>query len=185
MMKRIVLAQIATDAKVEGDHCGARIAKVIVDEGHHRDHLGASMLGLAEVMLTAGTPWPHRTRTAALCSDDGWLEAVRWPGVAAIGTVVRTREMMPKTTIETVHYRLTVASPELFKDVVRPHWGVRQQLSWHLDLVTKGDQDRSRLGHAPQDHAVLRHMALNGMQEHGTTSSRRSKVECAGRIAGS
>jgi hypothetical protein len=42
------------------------------------------------------------------------------------------------------------------------------------------DQDRSRLGHAPENLAVLRHMALNVMQKDGTKGSLRGKFKRAG-----
>ena len=42
------------------------------------------------------------------------------------------------------------------------------------------DQDRSRLGHAPENLAVLRHMALNVMQKDGNKSSLRGKSKRAG-----
>ena len=42
------------------------------------------------------------------------------------------------------------------------------------------DQDRSRLGHAPENLAVLRHMALNVMQKDPTKGSLRGKFKRAG-----
>jgi hypothetical protein len=42
------------------------------------------------------------------------------------------------------------------------------------------DQDRSRLGHAPENLAVLRHMALNVMQKDPTKASLRGKFKRAG-----
>ena len=65
------------------------------------------------------------TRTASICSDIGWLDDHRWPGLAAIGKVVRTRETAAKTTTQTAYYLLSAAlSPERFNDVVRSHWRV-------------------------------------------------------------
>ncbi len=122
------------------------------------------------------------TRDATVCTDIGWLqEAHRWPGLAAIGRVVRTRESAGKTTTETAYYLLSTAvSPERFNDVVRAHWGIENQLHWRLDVVMNEDQDRSRLGHAPQNLAVLRHMALNVMQKDPTKASLRGKFKRAG-----
>ena len=121
------------------------------------------------------------TRTATVCSDIGWLDGHRWPGLAAIGKVVRTRETAAKITTETAYYLLsTDLSPERFNEVVRSHWGVENQLHWRLDVVMNEDQDRSRLGHAPENLAVLRHMALNVMQKDGTKGSLRGKFKRAG-----
>src|SRR5208283_2826845 len=90
----------------------------------------------------------------------------RWPGLAAIGKVVRVRETATKTTTETAYYLLSTAlSGERFNDVVRSHWGIENCLHWRLDVVMNEDQDRSRLGNGPNNLAVLRHMALNVMQK--------------------
>jgi len=94
---------------------------------------------------------------------------------------VRTRETKARTTTETAYYLLSSAlSPERFNDVVRSHWGVENQLHWRLDVVMNEDQDRSRLGHAPENLAVLRHMALNIMQKDPNKASLRSKFKRAG-----
>ena len=53
-------------------------------------------------------------------------------------------------------------------------------LGRYLDVVMNEDQDRSRLGHAPENLAVLRHMALNVMQKDGTKGSLRGKFKRAG-----
>jgi hypothetical protein len=57
---------------------------------------------------------------------------------------------------------------------------VENRLHWRLDVVMNEDQDRSRLGHAPENLAVLRHMALNVMQKDGTKGSLRGKFKRAG-----
>ena len=41
------------------------------------------------------------------------------------------------------------------------------------------DQDRTRLGHGPQNLAVLRHMALNAMQQEPSKDSLRGKLQQA------
>lgn len=54
------------------------------------------------------------------------------------------------------------------------------RLHWRLDVVMNEDQDRSRLGNAPHNLAVLRHMALNVMQKDGEKGSLRGKIKRAG-----
>ena len=115
-------------------------------------------------------------------TDIDWLqENHRWPGLAAIGKVVHTRETAAKTTTETAYYLLSTAlSGERFNEVVRSHWGVENRLHWRPDVVMNEDQDRNRLGNSPHNHAILRHMALNVMQKDGTKGSLRSKFKRAG-----
>jgi len=106
------------------------------------------------------------TRTAMVSSEINWLQKDhQWPGLAAIGKVVRVREASDKTSIETAYYLLSTAlSAERFNEVVRQHWGVENRLHWRLASSMNEDQDRTRLGHGPHNLAVLRHMAINAMQ---------------------
>lgn len=122
------------------------------------------------------------TRTATVSTDIGWLqEDHRWPGLTAIGKVVRIRETAAKTTTETAYYLLSSAlSPDRLNEVVRSHWAVENQLHWRLDVVMNEDQDRTRLGNGPNNLAVLRHMALNVMQKDAPKGSLRGKFKRAG-----
>jgi predicted transposase YbfD/YdcC len=122
------------------------------------------------------------TRTATVSTDIAWLQdAHRWPGLQAIGKVDRIRETPARTTIETAYYLLsTVLSVERFNEVTRQHWGIENRLHWRLDVVMNEDQDRTRLGNAPQNLAVLRHMALNVIQKERSKGSLRGKLKRAG-----
>lgn len=219
--QRLVLAQIATDAKsneitavpkllemltlkgtiVTADalNCQRAIAQQIVDQGGdyalalkgnqetlHRDVVlflddPASKTNKAAPVVDAD----HgriETRTAMVSTDVAWLrETHRWPGLNAVGKVERTREIDGKISCETAYYLLSAPlSPERLNEVVRAHWGVENQLHWRLDVVMNEDQDRSRLGNAPHNFAVLRHMALNVMQKDGEKGSLRGKIKRAG-----
>ncbi len=219
--QRLVLAQVATDAKsneitavpallkllslkgtiVTADalNCQRVIAQQIVDQGGdyalalkgnqgtlHDDVVRflndpASKITTAEPAVDAD----HgriETRTATVSTDIGWLQdGHRWPGLKAIGRVDRIRETAAKTTTETAYYLLSTAlSPDRFNEVVRSHWGIENRLHWQLDVVMNEDQDRTRLGHGPENLAVLRHMALNVMQKDPNKGSLRGKFKRAG-----
>ena len=122
------------------------------------------------------------TRTAMVSTDIGWLqEAHRWPGLAAIGKVIRTRETPSKTTTETAYYLLSSAfSAEHFNQIVRSHWGIENRLHWWLDVVMNEDQDRSRMDNSPHKLAILRHIGLNLMQKDTAKGSLRGKLKRAG-----
>ena len=147
---------------------------------------GSSMIGRAR----SGTAKPvvdadHgriETRTATVSTDINWLqEDHHWPGLAAIGKVMRIRETPGKTTTETAYYLISTAlSSECFNEVVRFHWGVENRLHWRLDVVMNEDQARNRLGNGPHNLALLRHMALNVMQKDATKGSFRGKLKRAG-----
>ena len=122
------------------------------------------------------------TRIASVCADIAVLKEVhRWPGLAAIGKVVRSREIAAKTSTETAYYVLSKdLTPERFNEVVRSHWGVENRLHWRLDVVMNEDQSRTRLGNGPHNMAVLRHLALNVMQKDPSKGSLRGKFKRAG-----
>jgi predicted transposase YbfD/YdcC len=219
--QRLVLAQIATDAKsneitavpkllrmlslkgtivtTDALNCQRSIAEQIVDQGGdyvlalkgnqgtlHDDVI--TYLDDPAAKVTAAAPTVDadhgriETRTATVSTDIAWLrDDHQWPGLAAIGKVVRVRETPAKTTTETAYYLLsTPLSAERLNEVVRSHWGVENRLHWRLDVVMNEDQDRNRLGNGPENLAVLRHMAMNVMQEDATKGSLRGKLKRAG-----
>jgi predicted transposase YbfD/YdcC len=122
------------------------------------------------------------TCTVTVSTDVGWVqEDHHWPGLAAVGKVVHVRETPDKTTTETAYYLISTAlSNERFNEVVRFHWGVENCLHWRLDVVMNEDQARNRLANGPHNLAVLRHMALNVMQQDASKGSFRGKLKRAG-----
>jgi predicted transposase YbfD/YdcC len=122
------------------------------------------------------------TRTATVSSAIDWLqEDHRWPGLKAIGKIVRTRETATKTTSETAYYLLSAPlAAERFGHVARAHWGVENRLHWMLDVTMNEDQARNRLDNGPHNLAVLRHMALNILNARKSKISNRRKIKRAG-----
>lgn len=122
-------------------------------------------------------PWPAR----GISDDIAWLkERHQWPGLEAIGKVIRSRQTEGKTTRETAYYLLSAKlSVERFAEVVRAHWGVENRLHWYLDVVMNEDQARSRMDNAPENLAVLRHMALNIMRKDTSKGSLRVRFNRA------
>jgi predicted transposase YbfD/YdcC len=122
------------------------------------------------------------TRVSMVSSDIGWLQSDhQWPGLQAIGKVMRTRKTAKKTTTETAYYLLSTAlPPERFGEVVRAHWGVENSLHWVLDVVMNEDQARNRLDNGPENLAMLRHMALNLVTKEKSKISKRRKFLKAG-----
>ena len=218
--QRMVLAQVATDAKsneitavpallkmlklkgtiVTADalNCQRAIAEQIVDQGgnyclalkgnqgtlHDDVSLFFDDPKSETAMMKPVIDGDHgrvETRTAAVATAIGWLAHHGWPGLHAIGRVVRRREIGQKITTETAYYLLSCPlSPERLNEVARLHWGIENRLHWRLDVVMNEDQDRTRLGNGPHNIAVLRHMALNTMQKEGSKGSLRGKFKRAG-----
>lgn len=118
------------------------------------------------------------TRTSLVSSDIEWLqEQHAWPGLMAIGKVVRTREIGTQTSTETAYYLLSTAlSAARFGEVARAHWGVENGLHWVLDVTMNEDQARNHKDHGPQNIALLRRLALNLAKLEGSRASLKSKL---------
>ena len=98
------------------------------------------------------------TRVATVTSDIAWLQHDhKWPGLACIGKVTRTRETRKGKTVETAYYLISAKlSAGRFNKVARSHWGIEDRLHWRLDVIMNEGQDRNRMDNSPYNHAILR-----------------------------
>ncbi|WP_442940177.1 ISAs1 family transposase [Nostoc sp.] len=53
------------------------------------------------------------------------------------------------------------SNAEQFGKSVRSHWGIENSLHWLLDVALREDDCRIRKDNAPQNFAILRHIAVN------------------------
>jgi predicted transposase YbfD/YdcC len=120
------------------------------------------------------------TRTAYVISNPEVVaylnEGQRWRDLASVALIEAQRTVNGTTTIEQRYYllnqRLAAAT---VNDLVRTHWGIENQVHWVLDVVFHEDASRIRNGHAPQNMAVVRHMALNFLRQEPSKGSLKSK----------
>ena len=90
-----------------------------------------------------------------------------WPGLASIACVERVREVIGgKSSTERSYYISSIrrADAPTFANAIRGHWGIENQLHWHLDVSFGEDACRIRTGHAAENFSRLRRIALNQLQ---------------------
>jgi predicted transposase YbfD/YdcC len=110
------------------------------------------------------------TRQAWVVTDIDWLEEKKeWCGLRSLGIVDSTVEAAGKVTQERRYFISSLlCSAKDFSAAVRNHWGVESALHWTLDVTFREDASRIRKGHAPENFAMLRHIALNLLQSTKT-----------------
>jgi predicted transposase YbfD/YdcC len=105
-----------------------------------------------------------------------------WKGLKSIGMTRSDREVQGKSQQEIRYYIISRTNDVYtFGYAVRTHWSIENNLHWLLDVAFGEDDSRIHKDHAPQNMAVMRHMALNLLQQDQThTGSIRTKRLCAG-----
>jgi predicted transposase YbfD/YdcC len=113
-------------------------------------------------------------------SDISWLdENGRWRGLQSICAVESERHIGDEIHREVRHFIGSIpADPKLWADTVRAHWAIENTLHWRLDVAFREDESRVRKGHADENLAILRHVALNLLTQEksnkrGTQTKRR------------
>jgi predicted transposase YbfD/YdcC len=127
-------------------------------------------------------------RRHSVCHDVAWLFSDRrypdqpaFPGLAMIGMVESETERGGRIERERRYYlgsaKLDAAT---FARAVRAHWGIENRLHWTLDVIFRDDLARLRTGHAPENMAVVKHMALNLLHQAKPTTSLKNRRKLAG-----
>jgi predicted transposase YbfD/YdcC len=85
-----------------------------------------------------------------------------WKNVSTLIKIDASREIKGILHQETRYYISdeTVSNPSYYLSLSRGHWGIENQLHWHLDVTFKEDACRVREGNAPVNLSTLRKFAL-------------------------
>ena len=102
---------------------------------------------------------------------DWFRERGEWAGLTSVGMVEATREVDGKTSREVRYFISSLAADDAkkFARAVRGHWSVENNLHWVLDVAFDEDRSRVRKDNAPENMAMLRHVALNLLKADTST----------------
>ncbi len=129
-----------------------------VDKGH----------GRVEIRQCYALTDPHAFQ--ALAYYDGWA------GLQSIAMVYRERRLVDRTQAETAYFLSSLpADAERILDATRAHWAVENTFHWTLDVTFAEDASRVRLDNAPENFAILRHVAFNLLKRHPSKASLKRK----------
>jgi hypothetical protein len=109
-------------------------------------------------------------RTVSVLAAGTDLDAV-WTGVQSLIRVDRTGIRGAEAMHETMFY-ISSLSPDAQQlgERIRNHWQIENRLHWGKDVVLREDSAPLCSGHAPENMAILRTIAINLLRLNGFAS---------------
>lgn len=95
-------------------------------------------------------------------------QAKQWMNLKSLIKLVTVRYSVATDKMETTtRYFISswTASAQEFLKAIRDHWQIENGLHWVLDIAFREDDSRIRKDNAPQNMALIRHIALNLLKQ--------------------
>lgn len=118
-------------------------------------------------------------------SDPEYLANIRdlkrWEGIQTLVMLLSERRIGEESEVQDRYF---ISSLESNADKIlrakRSYWGIENRLHWVLDIAFNEDRSRVRKDNAPQNFAVLRHMALNLLKQEKTAKGgiKAKRLQC-------
>jgi len=123
------------------------------------------------------------TRRYTTVADLDWFEDKdKWAKLTSFGMIESEREVDGHITLETRYFISSLPSDaKRFAEAARGHWAVENSLHWCLDIAFREDDSRVRSGHAQENLATIRRLALNLIKQD---SQRKIGVKATRKRAG-
>ena len=98
--------------------------------------------------------------------------ANQWNGLNTIVMVRRKRILWNKTEQQLSYYITSLSlDATQIAGYIRAHWGIENSCHWVLDVTFKEDQSRIRVGHGPENTALLRRLCLGLLKQDASKGS--------------
>jgi predicted transposase YbfD/YdcC len=91
----------------------------------------------------------------------------QWPRLKTIIEIDSIRELKDHCTREKRYYISSLESDAAaLAPIIRSHWSIENSLHWILDVSFNDDASRIRKGNGPQNIGIIKHTALNMLQQN-------------------